>query len=167
MPKEKDYLPVYRETLSYANENGELEQYRNSRRENIACREAIEVAIKNHFDGMHFDPAGVKEVFNEYGKDRTMFVLAVTVQDMEWDGRYSPSNKEWAKTFNIPEDRDAFLGDHRLDYVVKSHPVLVDAFLNDARKEVARNPSIMEKLNMPRQKEQAPPHKTKKQEAEL
>ena len=65
MPEEKDYLPVYREPASYARENDELSPYRLSRRENIACKEAIEESIRKHFDGMHLDPSAVKEVMGE------------------------------------------------------------------------------------------------------
>ena len=146
MPKEKDFLPLYRETISYARENGELDPYRVSLRENVACKKAIEDSIAKHFDGMHFEPSAVKEVLDEYGKERTMFVLAVTVQAKDWDGRFSTSNKEWAKSWNIPEDRDSFGLDRRTEYVVNSHPTLVDAFVSDARKEIARKPSVLGKL---------------------
>ena len=106
MPEEKDYLPVYREPASYARENDELSPYRVSRRENIACKEAIEESIRKYFDGMHLDPAAVKEVLEAFGRSRTIFVLAVTVNEKDYDGRFSRSNKEWATSFNIPEDRD-------------------------------------------------------------
>ena len=85
MPQEKDFLLVYREPLTYARDNGELDPYRVSRRENIACKEAIEKSIADHFDGMHLDPAAAKEVLEEFGMSRTMFVLAVTVNARDWD----------------------------------------------------------------------------------
>ena len=146
MPQEKDFLPVYREPLTYARDNEELDPYRVSRRENIACKEAIEKSIAKHFDGMHLDPAASKEVLEEFGKSRTMFVLAVTVNARDWDGRFSRSNKEWARSFNIQEDRDSFGGDRRLDYAVNSHSTLVDAFISDTRKEVSWKPSVLGKL---------------------
>ena len=146
MTEKKDFLPVYRETLNYAKENGELSPYRVSQRENIACKDAIEKSIDAHFDGMHFDPAAVKEVLEEYGRSRTLFVLAVTVQAKDWDGRFSSSNKEWAKSFHIQEDMDSFGGDRRSAYVVSSHSVLINAFINETRKELARKPSVMAKL---------------------
>ena len=126
MREEKDYLPVYREPASYARENGELSPYRVSLRENIACKQAIEESIRKHFDGMHLDPEAVKEILEKYGRSRTLFVLAVTVNEKDYDGRFSRSNKEWAKSFNIPEDRDSFGSDRRLDYAVNSHSMLVD-----------------------------------------
>lgn len=42
-------LPVYRYPGGYAHEHGELEQYRASRKANIACAEAIDAAISEHY----------------------------------------------------------------------------------------------------------------------
>ena len=146
MPQGKDYLPVYREPASYARENDELSPYRVSRRENIACKEAIENSIRKHFDGMHLDPAAVKEVLEAFGRSRTLFVLAVSVNEKDYDGRFSRSNKEWAKSFNIPEDRDSFGVDRRTDYIVNSHPAIVDGFIDETRRELSRKPSVLGKL---------------------
>ncbi len=146
MPEEKDYLPVYRESASYARENDELSPYRLSRRENIACKEAIETSIRKHFDGMHLDPFADKEVLEAFGRSRTMFVLAVTVNEKDYDGRFSRSNKEWAMSFNIPQDRDSAFGDNRLPYVVNSHPAILDGFIDETRRELARKPSVLGKL---------------------
>ena len=46
-------IAVYKHTAAYAREHGELEQYRTSLQANIACKNAIEAAIRQHFDGMH------------------------------------------------------------------------------------------------------------------
>jgi len=146
MPQDKDYLPVYREPASYARENEEVSPYRVSRRENIACKEAIENSIRKHFDGMRLDPAAVKEVLEAFGRSRTIFVLAVTVNEKDYDGRFSRSNKEWAMSFNIPQDRDSAFGDNRLPYVVNSHPAILDGFIDETRRELARKPSVLEKL---------------------
>ena len=169
MPQEKDFLPVYRETLDYAKKNGELSPFQVSLRENLACRKAIEESIKKHFDGWHFDPAAVKEVLNEFGKSRTMFVLAVTVEAKDWDGRFSPSNKEWAKSFNIPPDHGPYGTDRRADYVVNSHSTLIDAFITDTRKELSRKPSVLGKLkeNTDLTKRPAPSRPMNKKEVAL
>ncbi len=169
MPQEKDFLPVYRETMDYAMKNGEMDPFRASLRENLRCRKAIEESISKHFDGMHFDQAAVKEVLNEFGKSRTKFVLAVTVQDRGWDGRFSTSNKEWAKSFNIPEDPGPYGRDRRADYVVSSHPTLIDAFISDTRKELDRKPSILGNLkeHTDLTKRSAPSRPMNKKEASL
>lgn len=49
----EEYFSVYAHSAAYAREHGELEQYRISRNENIACKNAIEAAIRDNFDGMH------------------------------------------------------------------------------------------------------------------
>ena len=92
---------VYPHSASYAKEHGELEQYRASNRANLQCKEAIEAAVRDHFDGMYLSHDAAKGVIETYGMDRVMLVLANTVQLQDWDGRYSPRNKEWAKTIQI------------------------------------------------------------------
>lgn len=52
----------------------------------------------------HGSHDAAKGVIETYGLDRVMLVLANTVQLQDWDGRYSPRNKEWAKT--IPTEHN-------------------------------------------------------------
>ena len=130
-----DKTPIYKNTGAYAREHGELEQYRASMNANKACKNAIEAAIHEKFDGMHLDHNTAKEVIDEHGFDRVNHVLANTVQQKEWDGRFSHDNKDWAKSFVIPEDKDGFGSDRRRDYVVESHPAVLDGFINQARHE--------------------------------
>ena len=126
---------IYPHSASYAKEHGELEQYRASNRANLQCKEAIEAAVREHFDGMYLSRDAVKDVIETYGIDRVMFVLANTVQLQDWDGRYSPRNKEWAKT--IPNDSSDTV---RYGYVVNSHPAVLDGFINLVRMEQMRQP---------------------------
>ena len=42
-------IPVYKYPASQAAGNNELDQYRASRKANIACKEAIEAAIREHY----------------------------------------------------------------------------------------------------------------------
>ena len=44
---------VYPHSASYAKEHGELELYRASNHANLQCKEAIEAAVREHFDGMN------------------------------------------------------------------------------------------------------------------
>ena len=60
--------PLYPHTAAYALEHGELEQYCASLQANIACKNAIEAAIRQYFDGMHLNEAAVTEVMSAYGK---------------------------------------------------------------------------------------------------
>ena len=73
-------------------------------------------------------------------------MLAATVQHKDWDGRLSDTNKAWAKTVPVCEDRNIYA------FVVdQAHTGLVDLFVNQVRKELAvpqeeHKPSVMEKL---------------------
>ena len=44
--------PIYPHSAAYAREHGELEQYRASNNVNRQCKESIEAAVREHFDGM-------------------------------------------------------------------------------------------------------------------
>ena len=122
--------PVYKFPADYARENGELEQYRASYQANIACAKAIDKAIASHHDVYSFDSrAAVRDVVGKFGYDRTLFVLAATIQNKEWDGRFSPNNKNWARTVPVFDTKRS------LEYSVQSHPVHTDAFVATARHE--------------------------------
>ena len=128
-------LPIYYHSGEYARENGELEKYREARAANIGCRDAIQEAIKTHYHDNRLDPAAVSEVADKYGFHRVLFVLANTVRQKDWDGRFSRANKEWAATQYIPEDKDGFNGDRNRAFCVEAHPVLVDGYLDMAREQ--------------------------------
>ena len=131
-------LPLYRHDAAYAREQGELDLYRSSRRANIACKEAIEASISEHYRDNRLGKDAVPQVIEQFGYTRTLYVLANTVQQKDWDGRFSPANKTWAKTVDIPPNPDGFGGERNLDFVVDSHPGLVDLFLSQARQDYLR-----------------------------
>lgn len=134
MMEQMNKIPIYRQTGAYAREHGELEQFRNSNVANIACRAAIEEAIRNNFDGMYLQKDVAKPVIQEFGAERVLFVLANTIQWKDWDGRFSNRNKAWAASYSIPAD--VVMGrDRRLEFVVQSHPAVLDGFIDLARKE--------------------------------
>ena len=127
--------PVYPYPASYAQEHGELEQYRASNKANAACKKAIEAAIREHYDGNSLDSQAAAQVVEAFGLDRTLYVLANTVQQKDWDGRISPGNKAWAKTISIQKNPDAWGADRNDQFVVNSHPGLADLFLSTVRRE--------------------------------
>ena len=130
-------IPVYRQTGVYAREHCELEQFRQSNVANIACHAAIEKAIAENSDGMRLRADAAEQVLSEFGSERVMFVLANTVQHKDWDGRFSRENKAWAAAFSI--EPDVVMGmDRRLQYIVNSHPAVLDGFIRMAR-EAAQN----------------------------
>ena len=129
-------LPVYQHSAAYAREHGQLDQYRTSQRANIACKEAIEVAISEHYRDNRLDGTAVSQVAEQFGYDRMLYVLANTVvQQKEWDGRFSRANKEWAGNVEVPPNPDSFGGERNREFVVDSHPGLTDLFLTLAKRE--------------------------------
>lgn len=99
--------------------------------ENCRCATFIEEIIDANFDGMHLNGKCVKPIIEEFGFDRMMWVLAATLKEKSHDGRFSDSNKKWAETFYIPKEKA------RTEYSVKSHPAVMDGFINLAHKEWA------------------------------
>jgi hypothetical protein len=125
-----DFPYVYPYSVEEAKRLGQLTEWRESFRANIACKKAIEQAIRRDFDGMYLKADCVGSVIAEYGFRRVQWVLANTVQQKDWDGRFSRDNKEWAKGTYIPPDKH----NRNLEYVVESHPAVLDGFVNLYRK---------------------------------
>ena len=120
---------LYPYSAGEAADRGELSIWRASHQANIACKRDIEDVIRGHFDGMHLSDGCVDEVITKYGYKRTAWVLANTIQQKEWDGRFSPANRKWSKETYIPPDRQ-----HNSDFVVESHPAVLDGFVTQYRK---------------------------------
>lgn len=122
-------IPLYQQTGEYAREHGELEIFRASRKANAACRDAIEAAIREGYDGRILN-ADAKSVLAEFGPERLCYVLAATLRGKTWDARFSRDNQAWAATVPMvePEAR-------RSSYVINSHPTLLDSFISTVRKE--------------------------------
>ena len=95
---------------------------------NIACKESIEQGIKENYDGLRLGKGFEDDIIREHGIDRILYVLANTVQQKSWDGRFSSDNKKWAREYQIPEDT------LNRCFVVESHPAVVDGFINRIRK---------------------------------
>lgn len=129
------HTPVYKHPGAYAREHDELPVYRASNKANAACKEAIEAAISTHYSDNILHPGGVSDVVDRFGYDRTFFVLANTVRQQDWDGRYSNDNKAWAKSIDIEANPDTWGNDRNSQFVVNSHPGLVDLFVKQARRE--------------------------------
>ena len=125
----KTYLYPY--SSAEARERNELSLWRESHRANIACRDAIEDAIRRSFDGMHLDKDCTSLVLEKYGYKRTAWVLANTLHELKWDGRFSHANKQWAERRYIPQDER-----HNAEITIRSHPAVLDGFVTFYRKAV-------------------------------
>lgn len=98
-------------------------------------KQAIHEAIADNYDGMYLGDGAVDQVVRQYGMERVGYILANTLHHKSYDGRFSHSNKEWAEQVSTPEhnaDRMTF----RTDWVVDSHPTILDGFVTMFRKEL-------------------------------
>lgn len=133
----KDYsdVPVYYEPFDYAKEHDEVDLYRTSSRINSECKQAIQKTIADNYDGMYLGNDAVNQVVKQYGMERVGYILANTLHHKIFDGRFSRRNKEWAEQVSTPEhnaDRMTF----RTDWVVDSHPAILDGFVTMYRDEL-------------------------------
>ena len=116
---------------------------------NISCKEAIEEAIDGNYKGNSLDAkAAVQEVLDQFGPERVQTVLAATVQDKDWDARFSRENKAWAQTVPMPLAVDG--ANRRSRWLVDSHPGLVNLFVDQvrdlAREREKEKPSVIQQL---------------------
>ena len=151
-------VPIYTQDFAYAQAHNELDLLRNSYKADVACRNAIELAIKDNYFGNSLNTAKViREVAPVFDIERVLFVLANTVRRKDWDGRISADNKEWAKTVPaVASER------HSIDIIADGvHPVLLDALVSTARKlepgyalsELGKQnkPSVLAQLQQPKE----------------
>lgn len=125
--------PIYKETFAYAYEHGEADQHHVSRRANIACKDAIIMAINDNYRENRLNTAAaVKEVVQQSGFERMFYVLANTLQTMSSDGRVSQVNKQWAQSIPVVFEQ----GERDTAYLItRSHPGLLNMFASEAQHE--------------------------------
>ena len=131
----KAYPEVYMGTLENAMQERNVDTYLDSRKLNIDCKNAIEQAISDNFDGMSLNPGAAVAVVEKYGEERVAFVLANTLKQLSYDGRFSDGNKRWADGIDIPENISRGMDLNR-DYIVGSHPAVLNGFIDMARAEI-------------------------------
>ena len=99
----------------------------------VECKDAIEQAVAENFDGYTLPRDTAEGVIRQYGKERVEIVLANTITHLSHDGRFSVNNKEWAKSLVPSADWQT------RDYIVTSHPAVLDGFTNQARRYIERD----------------------------
>ena len=127
-PKGKEAYAQYKKEQAEEAMRKEQEKLEHGIR--IECREAIEKAIAEKFDGRTLSGDAAKGVIRQYGKERVGIVLANTIMHLSDDGRLSADNKEWAKTLVPDADWQT------KDYAVTSHPAVLDGFTSQARRYI-------------------------------
>lgn len=129
---------IYQYSGKYAQEHDELKQYFASFNALRDCKEAIEQAIADHYHNNCLNAGGAKEVITQFGVERTMYVLAATVQAMDHDGRIDQDNKAWARSFPLVVDMNTYGRDQTMELqLYRAHPGLIDLFVHEVRDEVA------------------------------
>ena len=124
--------PLYKYSAETAKHDGELDVWCESKKENIRCRDFLDEQIAKRFDGMTLPSDCVENTVKEFGYDRTMWVIANTIQNRKGDGRFHSRNTEWAKRFNIPDTGRNY------EFAMRSHSCLVDGAADDIRKMYAK-----------------------------
>ena len=145
-PKGKEAYAEYKE--EQAQKELEKAQAKIERDTKVSCKDAIDKAIAENFDG-HRLPKGTAEgVIREYGRERVSYVLANTVMHRSQEERISPENKEWAKSiepYAMYESRDI---------VVASHPAVLNGFINQARRYIEREKALAAQIEAEREQTQ-------------
>ncbi len=127
-PKGKEAYAEYKE--EQAQKELEKAQAKIERDTKVACKDAVDRAIAENFDGYRLPKATAEGVIKEYGIERVSYVLANTVMHRRQEERISPENKEWAKSiepYAMYESRDI---------VAASHPAVLNGFINQARRYI-------------------------------
>ena len=128
---EKVDVPVYRETANYAYEAGELDAYKVSRDANMACRDAIEVAINNNYSNNRLaSENAVESVLEQFSPERVEYVLANSIQQKEHDGRIHHSLKDWAKDIQVCPDHAQYC------IVDRVNPGLLGLFVTEFNRQM-------------------------------
>lgn len=140
----KEPLPLYKESLAYAKDNGEISKWRESFDETRRCAGALQKLIaENHADMSLKTKPVIESAVAEFGAERVSLVLASTIQMRTGDGRISPANREWANGIEVPQDG------YTNRILVNSHSCLIDGvvddykqFLLDIEKNLAKKQEI-------------------------
>ena len=126
--------PIYYRSAQYAREHGELDQYRETAQLCRICKKDIETILSARFDGMRLEHVAIDEALAIHGPELIGLLLATTVTYKAWDGRFSRSNKEWARTVRkLDREPDCFYA----YTIIDTHSAILDGFVTMYRKATA------------------------------
>lgn len=126
----------YKYSLETAKSDGQTDLWRESHRENRACKAYIDshetglsaTAYKDNI--VDKDGSYAQGIIEKFGYQRCMHVVACTINTMDYDGRFSQDNKDWA------ESKVGWLDKNQnREYVLNTHPCLVDVLARGIRQE--------------------------------
>ncbi|MBR1738409.1 MAG: DUF3849 domain-containing protein, partial [Firmicutes bacterium] len=114
---EKSYIPLYTNSAEYARENGEIDDYRASNRENERCNKYISENYGEYHNASSyiFDRDSFADnIISEFGLERATAVIAGYIN--ENDGRYTRECKAEANKYKLPKQ-----------YYTNMHPTLINS----------------------------------------
>ena len=114
--------PRYTDTHEDAVLAGAVYQYYASRNRDLLCLHAFDKGVSAANESHTMRPF-IQKWTEDYGHDRCKFILGYTVQQADWDKRYSPKARQDAQQYDyhITKDRDLYLGLH-----TNAHPCFVN-----------------------------------------
>jgi uncharacterized protein YbaA (DUF1428 family) len=125
----------------------EIKAFHASRELNAECGRAIDQAIiDNNYELYRYDlKAAARAVIEEFGADRVAWVIASNVNDANYDGRFSNTNKAWANEVETPKP----------DIYLQTHKAVLDGFVDSFRKIEKEKPSLMAAIAVAEKKSKA------------
>ena len=121
-------IPLYKYSLDEAKEYGEAEEWCDSLKENIRCRNFLDEQVRQCYKDNILSPEGLENTVKEFGYDRTMWVIANTITVRKGDGRFHRQNNDWARAFAIPQSGRNY------EFALNSHSCLVDGLADQVRR---------------------------------
>ena len=115
---------LYRNSRKEAKRYGELEKWRSSHQENIACRKDIEAAVSAGFDGERLTEDCARAVLDRHGFKRVQYVLANTIRGRHCTREIGAEPLQWSRQVCLPNDRK-----HDLEFVAQSPPAALNLFI--------------------------------------
>ena len=94
------------------------------------CVQAIDKAVSDsNYEMYRYDlKTAATSVIDGFGAERVGKVLAEYINRHDYDGRISAKNKEWAKNFEV--------SDNKYPPVFRTHPTVLDGFINHAQAKI-------------------------------
>lgn len=102
-------IPVYLKTAKEAKEHGELDIFRQNKRENSFCRDVLSFAVTDNYHlsekgyGGTFDAdTALKQALEKCPLDRIMLLVASRISSNDWDKRFTDNVHKWADNIILP-----------------------------------------------------------------
>ena len=127
-PQGKENYKAYKEEQAERERQRELSRLEHGQR--LECKKDMEALIAEKFNGFVLPRNTADEIVDKYGIECVEFVLANTVRHFDYDGRFSPNNKEWAKGIVAENEWQ------NNDLLLSTHPAVLDGFTNQARRYI-------------------------------